>query len=148
MQAGLHARSLFTHIGRQELADDPRFSDAQAVMENWQAASDYLVEAFASQPFAYWREHLKTYTGQWAPVQSFLDLADDEQALANDMLIDVDAIDGGAPMRVARGPVQFNKEAATATRSPQASEHTESFLTELGLGWDQLEMLKAAGVIA
>src|SRR5438445_276201 len=30
MQAGLHARSLFTHIGRPELADDPRFSEAQA----------------------------------------------------------------------------------------------------------------------
>jgi crotonobetainyl-CoA:carnitine CoA-transferase CaiB-like acyl-CoA transferase len=64
------------------------------------------------------------------------------------MLIDVEAIDGGDPMQVTSGPVQFNKEAATATRSPQASEHTETFLTELGMSWDQIEKLKTAAVIA
>jgi crotonobetainyl-CoA:carnitine CoA-transferase CaiB-like acyl-CoA transferase len=148
MQPGPHFRSLFEHLGRPELADDVRFCDAQALMKNWQAASDCLVEAFAAQPFAYWREHLKTYTGQWAPVQSFLELAADEQALANGMLIEVEALDGGAPMRVASGPVQFNQEASTTTRAPEASEHTEAFLEELGLEWDQISKLKDAGVIA
>jgi len=148
MQPGLHFRSLFEHLGRPELADDARFSDAQALMKNWQAASDYVVEAFAARPFAYWCEHLRTYTGQWAPVQSFLEFAHDEQALANSMLIEVEAADGGTPMRVASGPVQFNQESSTATRAPEASEHTETFLKELGLEWDQISALKAAGVIA
>jgi crotonobetainyl-CoA:carnitine CoA-transferase CaiB-like acyl-CoA transferase len=148
MQPGSHARSLFEHMGRPELANDPRFRDAKSIMENWKAASDYLVEAFASKPFTYWRDRLKTYTGQWAPVQSFLDFAKDEQALANDMLIEVDAIDGGPPMRVARGPVQFDKQPATTTRAPQASEHTEAFLQELGLDWGDIEKLKSTGVIA
>ncbi len=148
MQPGPHFRSLFEHLGRPELAGDVRFRDAQALMQNWQAASDSLVEAFAARPFAYWREHLKTYTGQWAPVQSFLEFAADEQALANGMLIDVEAVDGGAPMRVASGPVQFNQEPSTATRAPAASEHTETFLEELGLEWDQILELKGAGIIA
>jgi crotonobetainyl-CoA:carnitine CoA-transferase CaiB-like acyl-CoA transferase len=148
MQPGPHFRSLFEHLGRAELADDARFCDAQALMKNWQAASDVLIEAFASQPFAYWRERLKTYTGQWAPVQSFLELAGDEQALANGMLIEAQAVDGGAPMRVASGPVQFNQEPSTTTRAPQASEHTEVILRELGLGWDQISELKDAGIIA
>lgn len=147
MQPGPHFRSLFEHLGRPELADDVRFRDAQALMQNWQAASDCLVEAFAARPFAYWREHLKTYTGQWAPVQSFLEFAADEQALANGMLIDVEALDGGAPMRVASGPVQFNQEPSTTTRAPTASEHTEAFLAELGLTWDQILELKGAGII-
>jgi crotonobetainyl-CoA:carnitine CoA-transferase CaiB-like acyl-CoA transferase len=64
------------------------------------------------------------------------------------MLLEVEAIDGGAPMRLVRGPVQFNREAATTTRAPQASEHTEQALTELGIGWDRIAALKAAGVIA
>jgi crotonobetainyl-CoA:carnitine CoA-transferase CaiB-like acyl-CoA transferase len=148
MQPGPHFRSLFEHLGRPELADDVRFRDAQALMQNWQAARDSLVEAFAARPFAYWREHLKTYTGQWAPVQSFLEFAADGQALANGMLIDVEAVDGGAPMRVASGPVQFNQEPSTATRAPAASEHTETFLEELGLEWDQILELKGAGIIA
>jgi crotonobetainyl-CoA:carnitine CoA-transferase CaiB-like acyl-CoA transferase len=148
MQPGSHCRSLFEHIGHPELADDVRFCDAQALMKNWRAASDCLVEAFAARPFAYWREHLKTYTGQWAPVQSFLEFAADEQALANGMLIDIQASDGGAPMRVASGPVQFNQEPSTTTRAPEASEHTETFLKEIGLEWDQISELKAAGIIA
>jgi crotonobetainyl-CoA:carnitine CoA-transferase CaiB-like acyl-CoA transferase len=148
MQPGPHFRSLFEHLGLSELAQDPRFCNAHALMENWQAASEYMVKAFASQSFAYWCDRLKTYSGQWAPIQSFLDLAKDEQALANDMLLEVEAADGGATMRLVRGPVQFNNEAASATRAPQASEHTESVLLELGMEWEQIEKLKSAGVIA
>ena len=141
-------RDTFTHLGIPEAADDPRFADAHSLMTNWQAASDLIAAAFANQPFAYWRQHLKTLKGQWAPVQSLLDLASDEQALANDMLFEVEAVDGGPPIKLVRGPVQFNHEPVATTRAPQASEHTEMFLMELGLEWERIESLKAAGAIA
>ena len=112
-----------------------------------QAASDLVVKAIGSKPFAYWRQHLKTMKGQWAPVQSLLDLASDEQALANDMIFEVEAPDGGKPLKLVRGPVQFNHEPVKTTRAPQASEHTETFLMELGLDWDRIEQLKAKGAI-
>lgn len=148
LQPGPHAKSLFAHIGRPELSDDPRFADAHALMENWAAASAILVEAFASKPFEYWRRHLKTFTGQWAPIQSLLDLTTDEQALANDMLFEVEAADGGQPLRLVRGPVQFNGLPVTTTRAPEASEHTETVLMEIGMEWEQIEKLKGAGAIA
>ena len=48
------------------------------------------------------------------------------------MIVEVEAADGGAPFKVVRGPVQFNHEPLETTRAPQASEHTELVLMELG----------------
>jgi crotonobetainyl-CoA:carnitine CoA-transferase CaiB-like acyl-CoA transferase len=67
MQPDPHLRSLFEHLGLPQLADDARFCNSRVLSENWQAANEYIVQAFASRPFAYWREHLKTFSGQWAP---------------------------------------------------------------------------------
>ena len=143
-----YIRDTFSHLGIPELADDPRFSDVMPLMENAEAAGELIAAAVAAKPFDYWREQLKTMRGQWAPYQSLVDLAADEQAVANDMIVEVEAADGGAPFKVVRGPVQFNHEALETTRAPQASEHTEIVLMEIGLDWDRIEALKESGAIA
>lgn len=141
-------RDTFEHLGIPEAADDPRFSEVLPLIQNADAAAELIGEAFAAKPFEYWRQHLKTMRGQWAPFQSLLDLATDEQAIANDMIAEVEVASGGAPFRVVRGPVQFNHEPLETTRAPQASEHTEIVLMELGMDWDRIAELKEAGAIA
>jgi crotonobetainyl-CoA:carnitine CoA-transferase CaiB-like acyl-CoA transferase len=143
-----YIRDTFEHLGLPELADDPRFNDVMPLIQNAEAASKLIAEAIAAKPFEYWRQHLKTMRGQWAPFQSLVDLATDEQALANDMVVEVDLGDGGEPFKVVRGPVQFNHEPLETTRAPQASEHTELVLMELGMDWDRIAELKEAGAIA
>lgn len=143
-----YIRDTWEHLGLPELADDPRFSDVMPLIQNAEAGVELITEAIAAKPFEYWRQHLKTMKGQWAPFQSLVDLATDEQALANDMIVEVEAADGGAPFKVVRGPVQFNHEPLETTRAPQASEHTEIVLMEIGIDWDRIEALKESGAIA
>ncbi|HEX7874203.1 MAG TPA: CaiB/BaiF CoA-transferase family protein [Sphingobium sp.] len=148
MAPGAFIRDTFAHLGIADAANDPRFADARSLFAHAKEAGALIAEAIIAQPFDYWREHLKTMKGQWAAAQSFLDLAQDEQALANDIFFDVETIDGSGAMKVVRGPVQYNHAPFVSTRAPQASEHTETVLLELGLEWDRIESLKAKGAIA
>ncbi len=143
-----YIRDAFEHLGLPELADDPRFSDVMPLIQNASEGVQLIAEAIRGKPFEYWRQHLKSMRGQWAPFQSLVDLGSDEQALANDMVVEVEAAAGGKPFKVVRGPVQFNHEPLETTRAPQASEHTELVLMEIGLDWDRIEELKEAGAIA
>jgi crotonobetainyl-CoA:carnitine CoA-transferase CaiB-like acyl-CoA transferase len=145
---GPHIRDTFEHLGIPELADDERFSTTEALVENSDEATRLVAEAFKAKPFAYWLEKLKTLSGQWAAYQSPLEVAADPQVLANDLIFEVESADGGRPIKLVASPVQFNHEPIVNTRAPEASEHTELVLMDLGIDWDRIEELKQKGAIA
>lgn len=148
LKPGPYIQDTFEHLHISEHVSDPRFATDVALMENAVAAHALVTAAFAARPFAYWTERLKTMAGQWASYQTVLDVASDEQVLANDMICEVESADGGAPIRLVSNPVQFNHAKVVTTRAPEPSEHTELVLMEMGLDWNRIEELKTRGVVA
>lgn len=135
-----------THVGRPELADDPRFATPAAFAENAADASAALREAFATATLEQWRDRLATLQGQWGPFQTLDHMATDPQLLANGQIVEVDA-GNGQTFRLVASPVVFDGEAPEPTKGPEHAQNTEEILLDLGLDWDRIAQLKAAGAV-
>jgi crotonobetainyl-CoA:carnitine CoA-transferase CaiB-like acyl-CoA transferase len=129
------------HIGRPDLADDPRFATAESIGAHTQEAVALLREVFATKTLAQWSERFSTLAGPWAPVQDTLQIGDDLQVRANGY------IQTAGELQLAASPVQFDITAPDLTPAPEFAAQTEEILQELGLDWDRILALKAAGAV-
>ena len=134
------------HVGRPELADDPRFATAEEFAKHHEAASGELREAFATATLQEWRGRLATLKGQWGPFQTMDQIPSDPQIVANGHIVDVDAGDG-VSFKLVSSPVKFDETPFELRKGPEHAQHTEEVLLERGLDWDRIAALKKAGVI-
>jgi crotonobetainyl-CoA:carnitine CoA-transferase CaiB-like acyl-CoA transferase len=146
LQPGRYFADVCRHLGLDQLPDDERFNTAEKLMANALEAGAHVQEAIASKPFAYWIEQLKTMEGQWAPVQSPLEILADSQMEANGYLLPVDDLEGNERKLIAN-PVQFDERPPVLTRAPQFAEHTDDILRELGRSQDEIIQLKINGAV-
>jgi crotonobetainyl-CoA:carnitine CoA-transferase CaiB-like acyl-CoA transferase len=137
---------VITALGRPELAKDPRFAEPAALFRHRAAAIRILDEIFATRTLAEWREALRDIQGVWAPAQKAIELHDDVQVIANGYVDQVAAGDGSS-FPLVTNPVQFDEKPTPLVRAPEVGQHTEEILAELGLDWDRILELKAAGAV-
>ncbi len=135
-------------VERLDLVDDERFNTVEALMVNADEGAAILQEEFLTATLAEWRERFDGFKGQWAPMLNSLELADDEQVIANGYLQDTESKDG-TKFRLVATPVQFDGQPSTPTRAPDFNEHGEQILVdELGLDWDAVIDLKLKNIVA
>jgi crotonobetainyl-CoA:carnitine CoA-transferase CaiB-like acyl-CoA transferase len=146
LQPGRYFADVRRHLGLEQLIDDERFNTAEKLMSNSLEAGKYVADAIASKPFSYWKEHLKTMEGQWAPIQGPLEIAADPQMEANGYILPVTDVEGNE-RRLVASPVQFDEQPPALTRAPQFAEHTDDLLRDLGRSEDEIIQLKLDGAV-
>jgi len=103
---------------------------------------------FAKRSLAEWRGLFASANLTYGVVQTFEEVASDQQFIANHILVSID--DGsGQSRQTIDSPVHLDQETkVTPRRAPQLGEHTEQILNELGFDTATIANLRAAGAIA
>ena len=146
IQVGRYWADFCRHLGRADLIDDERFDTPEKLLKNAPIAGKIVHDEIAARPYAEWIERFQTLEGQWAGEQNALEVADDKQVRANDMILPITDADG-RPRELVANPVQFDETPPTLTRAPQFAEHTDEVLRELGYDDDAIIELKVGGAV-
>ncbi len=141
-----HWRTLVEILDQPDLADNPAFATREARAENRDICNMMLSEWLAERTRSEALEILLDHGLAVAPVQTFVEAAQDPHVLARDMLQTVTFDDGtSAPIT---GPAAKFSRTPTKVRSaaPSMGQHTDEVLTELGLDEDRRRALAQAGI--
>lgn len=133
-------------IGREELINDPKFSSFEARAKNRMELFSILEETFKSKTLAEWKPLFIDIPS--SPVQKLTEVANDEQARANDFFVTLDHPVHG-PIEVVAPPVKFSRTPASVRKAaPEHGQHTEEVLLEYGYTWEDITQFKEQGLIA
>jgi crotonobetainyl-CoA:carnitine CoA-transferase CaiB-like acyl-CoA transferase len=134
-------------MGIEELENDPRFSTIEARHDHGKELVALLDERFATKNRDEWMDIFKEAEIIYTPVQSPTEVFQDEQAKANNYVIDVEHPVFGQ-IKMIGFPWEFHDTPAAVQReAPELGQHTEEILLELGYTWEDIVNLKDLEVI-
>lgn len=145
-------RGVLASLGRPELIDDPRFGPSPETRRTNREAIDTLVQEWIGQHTV--ADAITTLQAHHVPAGPVLDLPDvfnDPHMRAREMVVELThPTEGAVPGAIGAGmPIKFtNHPASFDAPAPMLGAHNADVYGRLlGLGAEDLEKLRAAGVI-
>jgi crotonobetainyl-CoA:carnitine CoA-transferase CaiB-like acyl-CoA transferase len=134
-------------IGRDALADDPRFVDRVGRLRHRDTLNALLGPLFREATVAQWMARLEARNVLCAPVNSYADLDRDAQVLASRLFVEEQHPRAGR-LRTLDPPIRFDQTPGRR-RSPAPSfgEHTDQVLGEAGFTAADIAALRTARAI-
>ncbi len=135
-------KNLCRVIGRQDMADDPRYGDLFSRNLHWRDIYPVLEGAFKTKSRDEWLKILNDDDVPCGPVNTIEDAARDPHVLHRCILLGKEGFWGaGFPVRLSDTP------ASTRLKSPGLGEHTGPILAELGYSIPQINELRKQGIV-
>ncbi|MDH6547585.1 formyl-CoA transferase [Streptomyces sp. SAI-041] len=134
-------------IGRPELADDPEWATPEARLPKLAKMFQLIEEWTATLPKWQVLEKLNAHGIPCGPILSTREIIEDRSLADNDMIVEVEHPDRGTFTTVGN-PLKLSDSPTTITTPPLLGQHNEEiYIGELGLGDEELALLRAGGVI-
>ena len=146
--ADTHWPILCRLIGKPELGADPRL----ATVQDRRANQDEIITAVSAFTSRRTKKELLAHLGgqvPFAPVNDVRDIFSDPHFAARDMIVSVPHPGLDHETRVAGVAIKMTETPGRVRhRAPLLGEHTDRYLTELGLGGAEIAHLRAEKIVA
>jgi crotonobetainyl-CoA:carnitine CoA-transferase CaiB-like acyl-CoA transferase len=140
-------RGLCRVLGREDMADDPRFAELGPRFQNYRELCDVLAVEIAKHPTAELIARCRKEGAPFAAVNDLDSFLADPQVANNRTVIEVEDPRFGAT-RYLRHPARYETTPTTLRRhAPRLGEHTAEILGEAGFSEEEIEALRADSVI-
>jgi formyl-CoA transferase len=138
---------LFEVVGRSEWAQDTRFNNRKARVQNYDLLAQQLTPIFRDGRREDWVRRLIEKDVPAAPIQTLDEVFADPQVKSYGFPIDVEHATMGKMKLVGNAVNMSRTPPAIESPPPVLGEHTEEILTGLGYSHGQLATLRSKGVI-
>jgi crotonobetainyl-CoA:carnitine CoA-transferase CaiB-like acyl-CoA transferase len=143
-----HFQRLCQAMGKPEWAEDPRFANRKARLENKSILIPMMESHLQTKGGDEWLEAIHKAGVPAGPINTLDRVLSDPQVLAREMVVEIDG-PANDKIKTIGNPLKMEKTPAnTFTRPPQLGEHTREVLQNiLGYSLGKIESLKEAGAI-
>ena len=136
-------------VGLDHLIADPRFDTNEKREQQVEVLTEILSQHFSARPAAEWEAMLKADSQMGSMVRELSEVYDDPQVIANEMITQFEQ-PGIGLVKAVNTPFKLSgsaDEPHIRRHVPEKGEHTFEVLREMGHSPDDIEALKAEGVL-